>query len=1346
MRFLLIVLLITTGARAADLEPWADPDLPVKKDLALWLAASRQPSALKNGQALPIWYDASGNKRDFVQPSRGAQPRVIVEGVRFDGADDCLIFRGSDHDLGDFTVVLVVAPRSNKGEFRAFLAAHADQQNDYQSGFTIDMGPDPSSEFDSLNAEGRGFTAAMNLLSDAAGPLGRVHAVAVTSQSAFEGVRAYFNGKPQGTRARGKERVAVKNLILGARRYSLFGGPQDPRGFLDGDVLEVLLYERVLSGDELNALHAYLAKKHPALAQSIEAMKAASSRGKPLVRVENPPDVQMFLPGFAARKLPLDLTNINNFRYRADGKLMALAYDGNVYLLSDTDGDGLEDKATLFFESKGKVVSPVGMALTPRKYPRGNGLFVASKGKLSLIVDTDGDDRADNEIVVATGWPGSLHQVDAVGVALDPRDQSVYFGVGCSNFAEPFLRDDKGVPHYDLKSERGTVLKVSPDFSRREIVCTGIRFSVGLAFNAAGDLFATDQEGATWLANGNPFDELLHIQPGRHYGFPPRHPTMLSNVIDEPSTFDYAPQHQSTCGLLFNEPVNGGHVFGPSSWRGDAIVCGESRGKIYRTRLAKTPSGYVASNQLIASLPYLTIDACVSPAGDLVVATHSGEPDWGSGPTGKGKLFKISYRGLSEPLPRPQPVFAWPAGPNEVRIGFDEAVDPAALAGAAAGASIDFGRYVAAGDRFEKIRPGYAAVQRQLRQPRHDLPVAGLALSRDRRTIILSTAAQRDAVGYALTLPIDKQPIDLAYDLSGVAAEWHGERGSSWSGWLPHPDLSVTRRFTSGSTDHYLLWESLESPGQLTLRTQLDLHDMLRPAVQPGSKLDYTLPPEQVTLHLHAAGAMQAKLGGQAVPESGDITVTPKSGELLPLEIVLPTDGRNVPTLEISFTTNEDARPRPIPLRRFLLPWAQLPRDDSEQDGATTRPIPQLAGGDWLRGRAIFFGNEAGCFKCHRVHGRGSDLGPDLSNLIHRDYDSVLRDIRDPSAALNPDYLASVVKMKDGRVLGGIVRNVDAAHFLVRGDAQGEKAPLATADVKKTSPSPISLMPTGLPEGLGPAKMKDLLTFLLTEPLSPAPIERRGAPPARTRAEVEAVLKSTSPAAASSPRPLRIVLVGGPKDHGPGEHDYPAWQKRWSTLLALAENVRVDQADGWPSTEQWSGADVVVFYSANPAWSADKAPQLDEFLARGGGMVLLHYAVNGRAAPDAWADRIGLAWRDGQSKFRHGPVDLTIRDTAHPIMRGLQTVHFEDESYWNLAGDASRIHVLADASEEGQPRPLLWTAQPGRGRVVVSILGHYAWTFDDPQFRVIVLRAIAWSAGDDPDRLTPLATIGARIR
>ena len=112
-------------------------------------------------------------------------------------------------------------------------------------------------------------------------------------------------------------------------------------------------------------------------------------------------------------------------------------------------------------------------------------------------------------------------------MAFDPRDGSVYFGRGTYNFADPLLRDKDGKPQYTLTDESGTIIRVSPDFKTREIVATGIRFPVGLRFNRHGDLFATDQEGATWVPNGNPFDELLHIQKGRHYGFPPRHPKHL---------------------------------------------------------------------------------------------------------------------------------------------------------------------------------------------------------------------------------------------------------------------------------------------------------------------------------------------------------------------------------------------------------------------------------------------------------------------------------------------------------------------------------------------------------------------------------------------------------------------------------------------------------------------------------------------------------------------------------------------------------------------------------------------------------------------------------------------------
>src|SRR5690606_38855442 len=114
----------------------------------------------------------------------------------------------------------------------------------------------------------------------------------------------------------------------------------------------------------------------------------------------------------------------------------------------------------------------------------------------------------------------------------------------------------------------------------------------------------------------NPLDELLHIQRGKHYGFPPRHPKHLPDVRDEPPVMEYGPQHQSTVGMVFNDGVNDGPHFGPAHWAGDALVTGAARGKLWRTKLAKAPLGYVAQNRLIASFGLLAIDSCVTPEGD----------------------------------------------------------------------------------------------------------------------------------------------------------------------------------------------------------------------------------------------------------------------------------------------------------------------------------------------------------------------------------------------------------------------------------------------------------------------------------------------------------------------------------------------------------------------------------------------------------------------------------------------------------------------------------------------------------------------------------------------------------
>ena len=185
-------------------------------------------------------------------------------------------------------------------------------------------------------------------------------------------------------------------------------------------------------------------------------------------------------------------------------------------------------------------------------------------------------------------------------------------------------------------------------------------------------------------------------------------------------------------------------------------------------------------------------------------------------------------------------------------------------------------------------------------------------------------------------------------------------------------------------------------------------------------------------------------------------------------------------------------------------------------------------------------------------------------------------------------------------------------------------------------------------------------------------------------------MKGSTPV--ENPRRLRVVLAGGPKDHGPGEHDYPLWLKRWSALLATDASLAVETAEGWPSAKQLETADVIVFYSNNPGWDAAKGEELDRYLARGGGAradPLRRRRPPGRRR--AGRSRIGLAWQGGKSAFRHGPLDLDFSGSKHPITRGFEKLRLVDESYWNLVGDPAAVDVLGTGEEDGEPRPLFWT-------------------------------------------------------
>jgi type 1 glutamine amidotransferase len=267
------------------------------------------------------------------------------------------------------------------------------------------------------------------------------------------------------------------------------------------------------------------------------------------------------------------------------------------------------------------------------------------------------------------------------------------------------------------------------------------------------------------------------------------------------------------------------------------------------------------------------------------------------------------------------------------------------------------------------------------------------------------------------------------------------------------------------------------------------------------------------------------------------------------------------------------------------------------------------------------------------------------------------------------------------------------------------------------------------------------------------------APPPRSRQEVEAILQK-APKSDRPLKPLSILLIAGPKDHGPGEHDYPRWQKEWAPLMSKADNVKITTAFPWPKPEQWDGVDLAVFF-LKTKWDASQLADIKKLQDRGAGVVTIHWAIGCDQEWDNHAQRFGLSYR--AASFRHGKVNLKIAATDHPIFLGMpKEMQFVDEPYWPFIGDKSNINILATSDEmieRGDDRgknpgsdrvetiPVFWAYEPKdtKGRVFVTIFGHYMWTFDDPFFRLMLLRGMGWAAKDDVYRFDKLAIEGVEL-
>jgi len=317
--------------------------------------------------------------------------------------------------------------------------------------------------------------------------------------------------------------------------------------------------------------------------------------------------------------------------------------DDLLRILVDTDGDFKADQSTVFASGFNAIEEGTGAGVLVR----GKRIYYTNIPKLWALVDQDDDGVADERVVLSDGYGVrvAFRGHDMHGLIVGP-DGRLYFSIG-----------DRGY-HVETPSglianpESGAVFRCELDGSRLEVVASGLRNPQELAFDDFGNLFTGDN-------NSDSGDKArwVYVVRGGDTGW-----RMMYQYISDRGPFNrekiWLPFHESTPAYIVPPIANVGD--GPSGlvcYPGTGLVAPESdpnrfqnafflcdfRGQASNSgiRMLKvSPQGaffeMAANEQFIWSI--LATDVDFAPDGGIYVS------DWVNGWNGenKGRIYRFA--------------------------------------------------------------------------------------------------------------------------------------------------------------------------------------------------------------------------------------------------------------------------------------------------------------------------------------------------------------------------------------------------------------------------------------------------------------------------------------------------------------------------------------------------------------------------------------------------------------------------------------------------------------------------------------------------------------------------------
>lgn len=147
-----------------------------------------------------------------------------------------------------------------------------------------------------------------------------------------------------------------------------------------------------------------------------------------------------------------------------------------------------------------------------------------------------------------------------------------------------------------------------------------------------------------------------------------------------------------------------------------------------------------------------------------------------------------------------------------------------------------------------------------------------------------------------------------------------------------------------------------------------------------------------------------------------------------------------------------------------------------------TLSTEHLNDADLPNGRMLYQGI---CAACHKLYDEGGQIGPDLTGSGRANLDYLLENIVDPGAVVGADHRMSILQLKDGRTITGVVSEENDRTVtleLLAGTETIEKERISKREI-----SPMSMMPEGLLQALSEEQVRDLIAYLMHPTQVPLP-------------------------------------------------------------------------------------------------------------------------------------------------------------------------------------------------------------------------------------------------------------------